>query len=249
MYFVYYQNALQYWVDYKDIFCWWSERVCSLQEYFCQFSERIWLITKYILLIYQSVFVWLWEYIFLNWIEIIFTCSSCCWPEWSWSSSCMIWGIEAWQKILSLSPCQRSKYVITRIAQKQQYLKIGCMIWGIEAWQKYVRLMIITIWESNICNDKNCSKIAISQILNLSSKHIGTLNVYVAYEPTHAFYHYLQIRVEGHVACSAVPPTVAAVVAVPTLTTWKPANWFMNRSLEIFCLLKSVTYLKTQKKW
>ena len=25
------------------------------------------------------------------------TCSSCCCPEWSWSSSCMIWGIEAWK--------------------------------------------------------------------------------------------------------------------------------------------------------
>ena len=67
-----------------------------------------------------------------------------------------------------------------------------------------------------ICDDKNCSKIA---ILNLSSKHVGTLNVYVAYEPTHASYHYLQIRVEGHVASSAVPPTVTAVVAVTTLTT------------------------------
>ena len=54
-------------------------------------------------------------------------------------------------------------------------------------------------------------------------------------------YARLQVGVEGHVAGGAVPATVAAVVAVPALTGWKPENYnvqtaSLSGSLSIFYL-------------
>ena len=45
---------------------------------------------------------------------------------------------------------------------------------------------------------------------------------------------HLQIRVEGHIAGGAVPPTVTAIVAVSTLATWKPGN-IMHFSFTFQC--------------
>ena len=145
---------------------------------------------------YMNIFGWIGGIYF---VSIIPTCKSCCWPEWSWSRSCIIWGIEAWKKYLIITIWESKVWRKTSFSVTGQ--KPANQDWESYCWQCFL-----------LSNIKKC-------------------------------FYYLQIRVESHVAGSAVPPAVTAVVAVSTLATWKPANSFVSFFLTFtFCLWKSVTH-------
>ena len=66
-----------------------------------------------------------------NWLNpakkslIVVAWSSCCCPEWSWSSSCMIWGIEAWQE-------KKNFEILTKPEEKCSPANPG---WGSYCWR------------------------------------------------------------------------------------------------------------------